>query len=114
MDGDGGTGRRDRHTSAGDARWTPPRDPWYPCPAQPPTGILPMPTDPEGAPMRVSRTWLALAAVLTTTMSLIDGGVARADGRSVTFESFATGTVNGQDGWTSMGAAGSGCATYDH
>lgn len=30
------------------------------------------------------------------------------------FDSFATGTVNGQGGWSSLGAAGSGCAVYDH
>src|SRR5262245_26224779 len=34
----------------------------------------------------------------------------------ITFETptYSTGTVNNQDGWTSLGAAGSGCATYDH
>lgn len=33
----------------------------------------------------------------------------------VNFESpYALGTVNGQDGWSSLGAAGLGCAVYDH
>jgi len=27
---------------------------------------------------------------------------------------YTLGTINGQDGWTSLGAAGSGCAVYDH
>ena len=27
---------------------------------------------------------------------------------------YATGTINGQDGWSSLGSAGSGCAVYDH
>ena len=27
---------------------------------------------------------------------------------------YTSGTVNGQDGWSSLGAAGSGCAVYDH
>ena len=35
---------------------------------------------------------------------------------SISFETptYATGTINGQDGWSSLGAAGSGCAMYDH
>src|SRR4051794_29533049 len=34
----------------------------------------------------------------------------------ITFEAptYQAGTINGQDGWSSTGAAGSGCATYDH
>lgn len=34
----------------------------------------------------------------------------------VTFEptKYTLGSVNGQDGWTSTGSAGSGCAVYDH
>lgn len=34
----------------------------------------------------------------------------------ITFEApkYVLGTVNGQDGWTSTGSAGSGCAIYDH
>jgi Ca2+-binding RTX toxin-like protein len=30
------------------------------------------------------------------------------------FESYTLGTINGQGAWTSSGAAGSGCAVYDH
>lgn len=30
------------------------------------------------------------------------------------FEGLTLGTVNAQDGWSSLGAAGSGCAVYDH
>lgn len=37
-----------------------------------------------------------------------------ADTISVDFESYSIGTINAQDGWSSLGAAGSGCATYDH
>lgn len=35
---------------------------------------------------------------------------------AVTFEPprYATGTIDGQDGWSSFGAAGRGCAVYDH
>ncbi|MEO6063660.1 MAG: hypothetical protein ABIQ99_17145 [Thermoflexales bacterium] len=34
----------------------------------------------------------------------------------INFESptYTIGTINGQDGWSSLGAAGSGCALYDH
>ncbi len=39
---------------------------------------------------------------------------AHADSNSINFESYNLGTINGQDGWTSTGAAGSGCAIYDH
>jgi hypothetical protein len=33
---------------------------------------------------------------------------------AIDFETYTTGTVNGQVGWSSLGAAGSGCAIYDH
>jgi len=33
---------------------------------------------------------------------------------SINFEGYALGSVHGQDGWSSSGAAGSGCAVYDH
>lgn len=39
-----------------------------------------------------------------------------ADSVSVNFENppYTLGVINAQDGWTSLGAAGSGCALYDH
>lgn len=42
--------------------------------------------------------------------------IALADTVTVDFETppYFLGTINAQDGWTSLGAAGSGCATYDH
>lgn len=33
---------------------------------------------------------------------------------AIDFESYALGTVHGQDGWSSAGSAGAGCAMYDH
>lgn len=41
-------------------------------------------------------------------------GIAFATSVAIDFESYTPGTINGQDGWSSLGAAGSGCATYDH
>ena len=40
--------------------------------------------------------------------------VALASSTSIDFESYAIGTIHNQDGWSSSGAAGSGCAVYDH
>ena len=39
-----------------------------------------------------------------------------ADSVSVDFENpaYVPGSINGQDGWTSLGSVGSGCAVYDH
>jgi hypothetical protein len=37
-----------------------------------------------------------------------------ADSVAVSFEAYNLGTVNGQDGWVSLGSIGSGCAVYDH
>lgn len=39
---------------------------------------------------------------------------ASADALAIDFESYTPGTIHGQDGWSSSGAAGSGCAVYDH
>ncbi|MDE2312317.1 MAG: hypothetical protein KGJ93_04515 [Patescibacteria group bacterium] len=41
---------------------------------------------------------------------------ALADSQIINFENppYTLGVINGQDGWTSLGAAGSGCAVYDH
>ena len=37
-----------------------------------------------------------------------------ADSTLIDFEGYSIGTVHEQDGWSSAGAAGSGCAVYDH
>lgn len=41
--------------------------------------------------------------------------IAAADSNNITFESptYSVGNINGQDGWTATGSAGSGCAIYD-
>jgi hypothetical protein len=56
---------------------------------------------------------LMLVAVLSLTLV---GNVpkALADSNALNFESYIVGNINGQDGWSSLGAAGSGCAVYDH
>lgn len=42
--------------------------------------------------------------------------IALADTVNVNFENppYVLGSINGQDGWTSLGSVGSGCAVYDH
>jgi hypothetical protein len=71
---------------------------------------------------------IALSGAACTERSITDAP--RAIARSTTLSSdalpgaqvaidfepsfYAPGTINGQDGWTSLGAAGSGCAVYDH
>jgi hypothetical protein len=57
-----------------------------------------------------------LALTLVTFVLASNYSVAHADSLSVSFESptYNTGTVHLQDGWSSFGAAGSGCALYDH
>ncbi|MBI2766834.1 MAG: hypothetical protein HYX53_13115 [Chloroflexi bacterium] len=54
-----------------------------------------------------------LGAALTAAFGAAFG-VAFADSISINFETYTAGTINGQDGWSSTGAAGSGCAVYDH
>lgn len=49
-----------------------------------------------------------LAAVLLIPASAL------ADSATFDFESYTLGTIHAQDGWSSLGAAGSGCAVYDH
>lgn len=54
-----------------------------------------------------------LVVLLCAALGLLLGGVALADSNSVNFETYTPGVINGQDSWTSKGAAGSGCAMYD-
>lgn len=35
-------------------------------------------------------------------------------GPLINFDAYTLGSINGQDGWTSLGSAGQGCAVYDH
>ncbi len=59
--------------------------------------------------------WKVIPALGLLIMTLVMGGLpALADSLTINFETYAVGTVNGQDGWSSTGAAGSGCAVYDH
>ncbi len=57
-----------------------------------------------------------LGSIAVGATLLIAPAIAFADAVSVTFENppYVLGTINAQDGWTSLGAAGSGCAVYDH
>lgn len=57
---------------------------------------------------------LTVSSVLVSLSFLVVP--AFADSVSVNFENppYTLGTINLQDGWSSLGAAGSGCAVYDH
>lgn len=59
---------------------------------------------------------ISIAALMAMPLFGVIPLAATADSNNVNFESsvYSTGTINGQDGWTSTGAAGSGCAVYDH
>lgn len=46
--------------------------------------------------------------------ALMIAPLAMADSSLINFESYSLGTINAQDGWSSLGAAGAGCAPYDH
>lgn len=54
------------------------------------------------------------ALIAAAVIVLLNPGSVRADNFLINFETYATGSVNGQDGWSSTGAAGAGCALYDH
>ncbi|MCL4384197.1 hypothetical protein M1116_01995 [Patescibacteria group bacterium] len=57
-----------------------------------------------------------LPVLLLPLLALVIRFPVLADSLSVNFEppTYTTGSVNGQDGWTSLGSVGSGCAVYDH
>lgn len=62
-----------------------------------------------------TRRWAAAIVAAALTAPGFWAASAQAETVPATnFESFATGTVNGQGGWSSTGAAGGGCAVYDH
>lgn len=59
----------------------------------------------------------SFAVTVATAVSLLSlAPFASADSVSVNFENppYTLGTIHAQDGWSSLGAAGSGCAVYDH
>jgi hypothetical protein len=60
--------------------------------------------------LRLGTLFIALVAVHLLTTPLSVG----ADPIAIDFESYTLGTINNQDGWSSLGAAGFGCAVYDH
>lgn len=62
----------------------------------------------------ISRRVFLLALCLGLLVVALGALTASADNLAVDFESYTIGTVNGQDGWSSLGAAGMGCAIYDH
>ena len=57
---------------------------------------------------------IALSISIGLVLMLSLAGMAAADSQTIDFDSFALGSVNGQNGWSSTGSAGSGCAVYDH
>ena len=59
------------------------------------------------------RRFLLVAGVLAASLAALFA-VVLADTRTTNFETFSPGTVDGQDGWSSFGAAGRGCGVYDH
>jgi hypothetical protein len=56
----------------------------------------------------------ALLVALLAGGGALHGRPALADTSTIDFETYAAGTIDGQDGWSSTGAAGGGCAVYDH
>jgi hypothetical protein len=58
---------------------------------------------------------LALAVLVLGAVVLVAGDAGAADSLQVKFEpkKYAPGPVHGQDGWSSAGAVGQGCAVYD-
>lgn len=65
--------------------------------------------------MHSTKTKTHLLLVLSVlSISLLVAVPALAASFSIDFESYALGTVHGQDGWSSAGSAGLGCAMYDH
>ncbi len=63
------------------------------------------------------QTWIflfLLMAIATVVVAISPNGLA--DSSSINFEPplYTSGSIHNQDGWSSSGSAGSGCAMYDH
>jgi hypothetical protein len=57
---------------------------------------------------------IAMAGVIALAAAACKPALTGTTNGPIDFESYSTGTINGQQGWSSLGAAGSGCAVYDH
>ncbi len=64
---------------------------------------------------RVKMLLASTLGIMPLALAGLFPGVAAADSVSINFENppYSLGGINGQDGWTAFGSAGSGCATYD-
>ena len=71
-------------------------------------------TDIKAAAKGGVKKWQMVASGAVALGVLAVPVMAAASAVSVNFESYTPGVINGQDGWTSTGAAGAGCAVYDH
>lgn len=60
------------------------------------------------------KSYKSIALMLILVLTAFSTSQVLADNSSIDFEGYSLGTVHGQDGWSSTGAAGSGCAIYDH
>jgi hypothetical protein len=60
------------------------------------------------------RTSLLFILAACCAALLVVGQLVNADSNAIDFESYTPGSINGQDGWSSLGSVGSGCAHYDH
>ena len=65
---------------------------------------------------QVSIRFALLGALLVVAALYMFATSVSADSNTINFENppYTVGSPNGQDGWSSTGSAGSGCATYDH
>ncbi len=57
-----------------------------------------------------------LIGMTAAALLMVNPAAKAASSSAISFEqpTYTTGTINNQDGWSSFGAAGLGCATYDH
>lgn len=65
---------------------------------------------------KIQKLIIGAAALAFAAALVISTAGVRADSLAIDFEDplYTTGTIHNQDGWSSAGAAGSGCAVYDH
>ncbi len=61
----------------------------------------------------MNRMILTRVTIAIALLALVPLGIALADSLPIDFESYTLGAIHGQDGWSSFGSVGSGCAMYD-